>query len=119
MKQVVIGDIHNRTAKARQLFQEIGLVNGDDERQPGFKVIQLGDALSLGYDEQEVECYTYLQDKIDIWLLGNHELASLWYNDSHKHLGWDADSWHGWHVGRDREAESMVSTSLHALLASG
>lgn len=80
----------------------------DGSRNPGFRVVQLGDAVSLGYDEVEAEFYTWLGEWVDTWCIGNHEAPALWFNDHHTHMGWDADRWHGWHTGRDREAERLV-----------
>lgn len=100
MKTIILSDLHNRAFKTRQLFTEIGLMDEDGNRADGFHVIQLGDALSLGYGEQEAEFFQWLEEFVDEWLIGNHELPALWFDPWAVMFG-------GWE-GRDIVAEQMV-----------
>ncbi|MBC7460311.1 MAG: hypothetical protein H7287_03015 [Thermoleophilia bacterium] len=134
---VITGDIHARHAKARELFERIGMISCptddpvDDERQPGFTHVQLGDAVSLGYGELEAEFYRWLFDTVgvDVALLGNHELPSVWWHPNavmfqgyydraevRRELDHDLPTGTGmywaqqypWKLGRDRAAEALV-----------
>lgn len=119
MIDVIIGDIHARWDTFRALLEEIGVISitsGDpmkDVRNEGFRIHQLGDALSLGYGEVEANFYRYFWHIInddDVILLGNHELPVVWPN-------WSMD-FHGWDE-RDSEAEMMVKEKWgeHRLVA--
>jgi len=108
MKAVVFGDLHSRRFKCEELFKSIGLMAEDGTRNEGFHVISLGDVVSLGYDEQECDFLHFVEPFIDEWLLGNHEVPAIWWNGELDFMGWDMDPWHGWHIGRDREAEQLV-----------
>lgn len=87
MKTVITTDIHARWDKARDVFAEIGLINVHsadpftDERQPGFRHIQNGDAVSLGYGEIEDGFIKWLFEVVgvDDAHLGNHELPAVWH----------------------------------------
>lgn len=104
MKTIVLSDMHNRMACARDLFQKIGLMDEDGERVDGFHVIQLGDLLSLGYGEQEVEFLEWVRPFIDEQLIGNHELPALVHRpDLVKFVGWE---------DRDIVAEQMVRSEF-------
>lgn len=88
MIDIVIGDIHSRLDAARELLEKIGVItinSGDpmtDTRNPGFRLHQLGDAVSLGYGEQEATFWYWwmrvVQDH-DILLIGNHELPAFFH----------------------------------------
>lgn len=97
MKHVVIGDIHARQTALRTLLYKIGVLKlgntpDKDVRQEGFKLYQLGDAVSLGYGEKEAAFFRYfesiLQDH-DVVLLGNHEAQCLFGNGSMNFSGWE------------------------------
>lgn len=85
---IISGDLHARWKPARQLFERVGLIACptddpfDDIRQPGFRHVQLGDAVSLGYGEIEAEFYRWLMTivGVDDALLGNHELPAVWWH---------------------------------------
>lgn len=137
MKTIISGDLHNRWAKARRMYVKAGLIKTvsddpfDDVRQPGFRHVQLGDAVSLGYGEVEANFYRWLFGVVgvDTALLGNHELPALfhspkevmfqgWYDKSEIQREVDRDVPRGegdfwarqypWMIGRDREAEILV-----------
>lgn len=107
MIDIVIGDIHARTDALRTLLHKIGVIEcgptlNSDRRLPGFRLHQLGDAVSLGYGEQEAEFLRYFYSLLadhDQILIGNHELPVMWGNGSMDFHGWD---------DRDLEAEAMV-----------
>lgn len=134
---VITGDLHGRLDATRQLLQRIGMIacpSGDpfqDVRQPGFRHVQLGDSVSLGYGEVEAEFYRWLFDVVgvDEPLIGNHELPSVWwdrnavrfqgyYDREEVRAGLDRDmpgrtlderaDEYAWEVGRDRDAETLV-----------
>ncbi len=107
-KTLLLGDLHGRWDKTAKVLTRAGVMSKDGTRNDGFRVVQLGDAVSLGYDEDEADFYSWLGKWVDTWCAGNHEVSAWWFNDQHTHLGWDADRWNGWHVGRDREAERLV-----------
>lgn len=108
MKTLLLGDLHNRREKTASVLRNAGVMDHDGNRVDGFRVVQLGDALSLGYDEVEHKFFTWLQDWVDLFCLGNHELPAVYFNNNHTHLGWDPNHWHGWRWGRDLDAEAMV-----------
>lgn len=102
MVDVVIGDIHARQDALHTLLYKIGIINSTGERLPGYRIHQLGDALSLGYGEQEADFFKWFLELIspeDVLLLGNHELPAVWGNHTMDFHGWD---------DRDVEAEEMV-----------
>lgn len=91
MKDVVIGDIHARQEACRTLLEKIGIItinSGDpmtDVRNDGFRIHQLGDAVSLGYGELESNFLTWwdhVSAPEDVWLIGNHELPVMWHDRS-------------------------------------
>lgn len=97
---VVFSDMHNRQLVVQNLFEKIGLITPEGERVPGFKTIQLGDLLSLGYGEQEAEFLKWVRPFIDVQLVGNHELPAISpYSDYVSFVGWDQ---------RDIVAEQMM-----------
>jgi hypothetical protein len=100
MKKVVISDTHNREFIVKDLFRKIGLMDDDGNRVDGFHVIQLGDLLSLGYNEQEAEYLKWVRPWIDTQLTGNHEYPALGpYSSQMEFVGWEH---------RDIVAEQMV-----------
>jgi hypothetical protein len=96
---VVIGDVHSRLPKLVTLCERIGLVR-DGVRQPGFHVIQLGDLVSLGYHQAELEFLETTRGWIDVQLVGNHELPALFWDPLRCRFG-------GWDE-RDRAAEEWI-----------
>jgi len=106
---LLIGDVHNRRDKLWSVLVKAGAVDEDTGRKnPDVHVVQLGDLVSLGYDEQEAKFYEWATGYIDELLIGNHEAPAFWFNNNHTHLGWDPNHWHGWKFGRDLAAEMMV-----------
>ena len=97
---VVFSDMHNRDFVVKDLFRKIGLMDEDGKRADGFRTIQLGDLLSLGYGEQEAEFLKWVRPFIDEQLVGNHELPAFTpYSDYVEFVGWDK---------RDIVAEQLV-----------
>jgi hypothetical protein len=74
--RVVLPDIHGNFEAMRQLLISVGAIDEDDQRQPGFFIVQLGDLIHGGHDITEADAMTLeLAEKwVDVWLLGNHEL---------------------------------------------
>ena len=101
-KTIVLSDLHNREFVVRDLFSKIGIMDseGNPNLQPGERVIQIGDLLSLGYGEQEAEFLKWVRPFITEQLVGNHELPAFTpYADYVEFVGWDQ---------RDIVAEQMV-----------
>jgi len=99
-KTVIFSDTHNRDFVVKDLFHKIGLMDENGNRAEGFKTIQLGDLLSLGYGEQEAEFLKWVRPFIDIQLIGNHELPVFTpYPHMVEFVGWEH---------RDIVAEQMV-----------
>jgi hypothetical protein len=134
---VISGDLHARWDRSRELFRRIGMIEcptsdpADDLRQPGFRHIQLGDAVSLGYGVREAAFLRWLFEVvgIDEALLGNHELPAVWHHpnavmfhgfydrveirderdqDAPRGTGSYWAEQYPWTVGRDRDAEALV-----------
>ena len=113
MINVVIGDIHARIEALRLLLADIGIISitsedpMTDTRNEGFRLHQLGDALSLGYGEIEANFYRYFWHIVnddDVICIGNHELPVMWPNWTMDFSGWES---------RDVEAEQMVKERWH------
>ena len=89
-KIVVLSDLHNREFCAKDLFRKIGLMDEKGGRADGFHVIQIGDLLSLGYNEQEAEFLKWVRPFIDTQLVGNHDVMAFTpYPDYMEFVGWD------------------------------
>ena len=101
----IFGDMHNREVVVRDLFDKIGLIDSNGNRNPGFHTIQLGDLLSLGYGEQEAEFLKWVRQFIDEQLIGNHELPFFTsYPDLVAFQGMEA---------RDIVAEQMIRSEFN------
>ena len=70
------------------------------------RVTQVGDLLSLGYNEQEAEFMKFAWDFLDVKCLGNHEAPAIY--PVHARIEFS-----GWHH-RDRIAEQMVRSKHNA-----
>lgn len=87
---VILGDLHNRLNRTRKVLSVIGVLTPHpfdpmrDIRNPGFKLVQLGDAVSLGYDEEEAYFlkwfYRVVLTDTDVTLIGNHELPAIFHD---------------------------------------
>lgn len=90
---VVLSDLHSRRAKVEEALTKVGVLV-DGVRQPGFQIVQVGDAVSAGYGMLEAEFYewwTGLLEDDDVELVGNHEAPILWpYDDRFKFYGYEA-----------------------------
>ncbi len=88
MKKVILSDLHARLDKTREALDETGAItirSGDpmtDVRNHDVHVIQIGDAVSLGYDEKEADFYRWWTEvaQPDEELLGNHEAPAVHYD---------------------------------------
>ena len=92
-KTVVISDIHSRQGKLETILTDLGVLH-KGARQPGFKLVQVGDAVSAGYGMKEAEFYRWwvsiLTDD-DVELLGNHEAPIILpYGDRLEFYGYRA-----------------------------
>lgn len=101
-KTLIIGDIHSRWPKFLQVLQRAGVIDDKGNRVDGFRIIQLGDAVSLGYGDKEKDFYASLDGWIDEFVIGNHELPAFWWNGNDMQLGFNG------YEDRDREAEKLV-----------
>lgn len=134
MIEVAIGDVHSRWEPFRTLLEKIGVItinSGDpmtDVRNDGYRIHQLGDAVSLGYGEIEANFYRYfwhIMGEDDVALLGNHELPAIWHDRSMDFNGvedHDPEVWEMirsyWKEDRLRAASSVGDWLLtHAGLA--
>lgn len=120
MIEVVIGDIHARQEKLERLLTQIGVL-ADGKRQPGYRLRQLGDAVSLGYGEQEAEFLTWfygLLEDDDVLLLGNHELPAIWQNRGMDFAGYEDHDVVALQMVRDafREGRYRVATHVNGWL---
>jgi len=105
IKTVVISDCHNREFVVKDLFDKIGLMDAEGNRAEGFKTIQLGDLLSLGYGEQEAQFLKWIRPFIDVQLCGNHCYPSIGpYPDSMMFQGYE---------NRDIVAEQMLRSEFN------
>lgn len=94
---VITTDIHARWDKARSVFEQTGMLKlgsdpWQDERQPGFRHIQNGDAVSLGYGETEANFLKWLFEVVgvDDAHLGNHELPAVYHTPENvMFTGWE------------------------------
>lgn len=77
---LILGDLHGRKAKVEAVLKQAGVLADDGTRNEGFHVIQLGDAVSLGYHEEEYDFFIWLHKFVDEWILGNHEAPAFWPN---------------------------------------
>ena len=103
-KTVVFSDMHGRDFVVKDLFRKIGLMDSEGNRVDGFKTIQIGDLVSLGYAEQEAEFLKWVRPFIDIQIVGNHDVMAFTpYPDYMEFVGWDQ---------RDVVAEQMVRTEF-------
>ena len=106
-KTVVFSDMHGREFVVKDLFRKIGLMDAEGNRAPGFKTIQIGDLLSLGYGEQEAQFLSWIREGnfIDISLCGNHEYPSIGpYPDQMTFVGYE---------DRDIVAEQMIRSEFN------
>lgn len=112
MKTVVLSDIHSRQQKLTNLLVKIGAMDDEAKRVDGFHIIQLGDAVSLGYGMKEAYFLNWLEPWVDEWLIGNHEAPALWsYDDRLKFYGYCAGDLGT--DGADPEAVRMVRAQAH------
>ena len=77
---VVISDIHSRWTKLVEALTMAGVLNDDLTRNPGYQLIQVGDAVSAGYGMKEAQFYrdwVDLLEEQDVELVGNHEAPIL------------------------------------------
>ena len=74
--RVIVGDVHGDVRGLRYLLQTIGAIDENDQRLPGFYLIQLGDLLHCGHGEMIRDRATaeFAEDLFDEQLAGNHEL---------------------------------------------
>lgn len=80
MIPVVISDIHSRSTKLHLALHNAGVLDMHGVRNPGYQLIQLGDAVSAGYGMKEAQFYrewTALLEPQDVELVGNHEMPIL------------------------------------------
>lgn len=105
---VVLGDVHARMDKLEPLLERIGVLAAG-VRQPGFRVIQLGDLVNLGYGVEELSFLERAWGWIDVHVIGNHELPAIYWNA-------DAVRFRGWEE-RDRNAERFVAERAGQLRA--
>lgn len=106
-KTIVFSDMHNREFVVKDLFRKVGLMDSDGNRNPGFKTIQLGDLLSMGYGEQEAQFLSWIREGkwIDTQLVGNHEYPSVGpYPDRMMFVGYDE---------RDIVAEQLLRSEFN------
>lgn len=91
MIPVVISDIHSRKNKLMDALEQAG-VFFEGNRNPGFQLIQVGDAVSAGYGMKEADFYLYwvsLLEPQDVELVGNHEQPILCTNHNIRFYGFD------------------------------
>lgn len=90
MIPIVISDIHSRWSKLVKALQLAGVLDKRLERQPGYQLIQVGDAVSAGYGMREASFYrdwVALLEPQDVELVGNHEAPI--FTNSNKFYGYE------------------------------
>ena len=125
MKIGIVSDVHGRKEKLYQALLRSGFIYADWSRAPKTHLIQIGDLVSLGYDEQEADFYEQTFDLFDETLIGNHEIPAFHF-DPHIVMfdGFyarpSADRWtgtnvvkdNGWKIGADPAATMMVRSNF-------
>lgn len=75
MKTLIIPDIHGHYNTLRDLLRKAGVLDNQNHRVEGWKVIQLGDLANCVRSgvEGDKNCLKVVGDWIDLMLVGNHE----------------------------------------------
>lgn len=75
---VVIGDVHARSAALHALLRAVGVLDAHDRRDPSWRVVQLGDLLDRhAAPEDNLVTAQLAARTIDVVLAGNHEARML------------------------------------------
>jgi hypothetical protein len=75
VKTLIIPDIHGHYDTLKSLLREAGVLDNQNHRVDGWRVIQIGDLANCVHSDinGDVECLKTVGDWIDTMLIGNHE----------------------------------------------
>jgi hypothetical protein len=79
---VILGDLHGRRDHAEALLRAAGAIDETGRRIEGIRTLSVGDVVSLGYDQDEIDFLEWIWPHLDDVVWGNHELHHVWHNQS-------------------------------------
>lgn len=79
MRTIVVGDLHGDHRNCYHLLRREGVIDPNGEREPGWRVVQVGDLIHGGHHEHERDLImTKKLGWFDVVLVGNHEAPHVW-----------------------------------------